>query len=214
MTWRVERLVGPASAFHARPLPEVGERVVRVLDVDRPALVLGSTQPESDVDLAAVEAAGVELVRRRSGGGAVLVEPGGGVWVDVDLPAGDTLWSDDVGRSFGWLGSAWAAAVGGTPHRGPLVTTAWSRKVCFAGIGPGEVVRDGRKLVGLAQRRTRAAARFQCAVVRRWDPRPLLALLALEDAARARGEAELADVAAGVDRPGEDVVDAFLAALP
>lgn len=214
MSWRVERLDGAASDFHARPLPAVGERVVRVLTVDRPALVLGSTQPSSDVDAAAAERAGVEVVRRRSGGGAVLLEPGGALWVDVDLPAGDPLWSDDVGESFGWLGEAWATAVGGAPYRGPLVTTAWSRKVCFAGVGPGEVLVDGTKVVGLAQRRTRAAARFQCAVVRSWDPAPLLDLLALTPGERAAGVADLAGVAAGVDRDADAVLGVFFTALP
>lgn len=210
MTWRVVEERGPASAFHGRPVPDVVERTVRILEVDRPALVLGSTQPDSDVDGAALAGAGVELVRRRSGGGAVLLEPGAAVWVDVELPAGDPLWSPDVGRSFGWLGDAWAAALGrGVAHRGPLLTTPWSRLVCFAGLGPGEVTVDGRKVVGIAQRRTRSGARFQCAVLRRWDAAALVALLAVAD--RDRAVAELADMAAGVDG---DVAGGLVSALP
>ena len=210
--WRVERHRGSAAAFHARLMPADGEaeRVMRILEVDRPALVLGSTQPESDVDHDALAAAGVELVRRRSGGGAVLLEPETAVWVDVDLPADDPLWSADVGASFGWLGDAWVAALGdGSSHRGPLVTTPWSRTVCFAGLGPGEVTVGGRKVVGLAQRRTRAAARFQCAALRHWDAEALVALLAVPD--RAAAAADLADVAAGV---AGDPAGALLAVLP
>src|SRR3712207_118139 len=151
--WRVERETGSASAFHARPLDDPMARAVRVLEVDRPALVLGSTQPEADVDRDAVDAAGVELVRRRSGGGAVLLAPGDAVWIDVDVPSDDPLWAPDVGRSFEWLGDTWVAALGGgAAHRGGLVTTAWSRRVCFAGLGPGEVTIGGRKVVGIAQR--------------------------------------------------------------
>ena len=42
-------------------------------------------------------------------------------------------------------------------------------------LRPGEVVApDGAKLVGISQRRTRVAARFQCAVHRRWDPARLV----------------------------------------
>jgi hypothetical protein len=37
---------------------------------------------------------------------------------------------------------------------------------------------DGRKVVGVSQRRTRTVARFQCAAYRRWDPAALTALLA------------------------------------
>jgi hypothetical protein len=40
------------------------------------------------------------------------------------------------------------------------------------------VLLDGVKLVGLSQRRTRRAARFQCAVNRRFDDHLLIELLA------------------------------------
>ena len=39
---------------------------------------------------------GVAVVRRRSGGGAVLLDPGGVVWVDVVVPRHDPRWDDDV----------------------------------------------------------------------------------------------------------------------
>ena len=60
-------------------------------------------------------------------------------------------------------------------HRGGLVATPWSRQVCFAGLGPGEVTVAGRKVVGVAQRRTRHGARFQVAALLRWDPAALVA---------------------------------------
>jgi lipoate-protein ligase A len=217
--WPVERATGSAGEFHARPLPTGTSRTVAVLAVDRPALVLGSTQPEQVVDHGALAAAGVELVRRRSGGGAVLLEPGRTVWIDVDLPAGDQLWDDDVGRSFAWLGEVWAAALGelGLPaevHRGGLCTTSWSRLVCFAGLGPGEVTVDGVKAVGLAQRRTRHGARFQTAVNLTWDPAPLARLLALDAVDRARVTDDLRPVVVAVPGPAERVVAAFLSHLP
>ena len=120
-----------------------GPRLVTVI-CTRPALVLGSTQPDAVVDHEAAAARGVDVVRRRSGGGAVLVEPGGVVWVDVVIPPDDALWDEDVGRAAHWVGDAWAAALasagvdGAAVHRGGLVTTAWSRLVCFAGVGAGE----------------------------------------------------------------------------
>jgi lipoate-protein ligase A len=153
-------------------------RLVRVLSVDRPALVLGSTQ-------ASPAFAGVEVVRRASGGGAVLVEPGRVVWVDVFVPAGDPLWVADVGRAFWWLGEVWTSALaslgvdGPVVHRGGLVTTAWSSSVCFAGLGPGEVTVGGRKAVGMAARRTRAGALFQCAVPLAWSAASIVSLLGL-----------------------------------
>ncbi|MDP9070867.1 MAG: hypothetical protein M3N68_06210 [Actinomycetota bacterium] len=177
--------------------PRAG-RVVRLCDVTAPAVVLGSTQADADVDAAAVRRAGLEVVRRRSGGGAVLVEPGWVAWVDVVLPAGDPLWEPDVGRAFWWLGEVWvdalaAVGVGGARvHRGGLVASPWSKLVCFAGLGPGEVTVDGCKVVGMAQRRTRQGVLFQCVVPLRWEPERLLAVLALEPGERAAAAAELA----------------------
>jgi lipoate-protein ligase A len=187
-----------------------GGRAVRLCQVTAPALVLGSTQPDTDVDLAALERAGLQAVRRRSGGGAVLVEPGGVLWVDVMLPAGDPLWETDVGRAFWWLGRAWAGALtelglpGASVHRGGLVASPWSRLVCFAGLGPGEVTVEGRKVVGMAQRRGREGALFQCAVALRWEPERLLGVLRLDRGQRAAAAAELA----GAVRPVTGVAEA------
>ena len=218
-TWSTTWATGSAAGFHARSVPERPERAVEVLEVDRPALVLGSTQPEADADGAALEAAGVALVRRRSGGGAVLLEPAGSTWVDVVLPHGDRLWSDDVGVAFHWLGRAWARAladlgVAAEAHEGPLRTSRWSRLVCFAGLGPGEVTVEGAKVVGIAQRRTRVGARFQCALLHRWCPEATVSLLALDPAERRAATADLAGVARGVDLPGSAVVEALRSHLP
>jgi lipoate-protein ligase A len=193
-----------------RPWPEPAVRTVWVVEPTAPVVVLGSTQPAS------VVAPGVATVRRRSGGGAVLVEPGGLVWVDVLVPAGDPLWEVDVGRAFLWLGRVWAGAVGGDAqvHEGGLVVTPWSPLVCFAGLGPGEVTVDGAKVVGLCQRRTRAGALFQCAALLDWQPRRLLDRLALTDEERERGARELADAARGIDVDPGTLVDAFLDRLP
>lgn len=218
--WEVEVGRGTAARFHGRDVLAGSGRQVWVQHVERPALVLGSTQPDDLVDAEAAARAGVEVVRRRSGGGAVLVEPGGTVWVDVVVPPGDPLWDDDVGRAAHWVGEAWARALtacgvaGATVHTGGLVTTPWSRQVCFAGLGPGEVTVDGRKVVGVAQRRTRHGARFQGAALLRWEPDAVLGLLRLPAGAREAAAADLADRAAGVATTEEALVRAFLAALP
>ena len=120
------------------------------------------------------------------------------VWIDIWLPAGDLLWRDDVGRSFDWLGDAWVEALdqrgisGLAAHRdGYLACTPWSAMVCFGGVGSGEVVTaDGRKVVGLAQRRNRSGAWFHGACVLHWEPAAacvdVLALSAPERDARRR----------------------------
>ena len=173
--------------------------------------MIGSAQRDTDV------ASGVEFVRRRTGGGAVLVVPDDLLWIDVVVPAGDPLSDDDVGRSFVWLGETWVAAlrslgVEAGAYRGGFCHTRWCRLVCFAGLGPGEVAVGNRKCVGLAQRRTRAGAWFQCAALLRWDADALLAQLVVDDGDVAR--AELRDAAVGLDVSAEELEQAFLSALP
>lgn len=211
----VEHLTGPAAVLHGLMVGERPGRLVRWLTVERPALVLGSTQPDS------VAAGHVEAVRRRSGGSAVLVRPGSPVWLDVVLPAGDPLWDDDVGLAPLWLGRCWARALAalGVPdlavHAGAMVRSPWSDLICFAGLAPGEVTAGGRKIVGVSQRRTRAAVLFQVAVLVRWDPRDIVAALAGPHPPVADLRAAAVGVEDILDRPvsAEEVEGPFLDAL-
>jgi lipoate-protein ligase A len=216
VTFEVDRRRESAATFHDRQPGEPFPRAVWVAEPTGRALVLGSGQRDDVVDPAAT----IEVVRRRSGGGAVLVAPGAQLWVDVLLPAGDRRWQDDVGRSVLWLGDVWVAAldqVGITArrHEGAMVRTRWSPLVCFAGLGPGEVVGPaGEKLVGISQRRTRAGARFQCSVpLLPWDPGAVVALLALSPADRARAAADLIGAVGHVPVTHDALLDAFLAHL-
>jgi lipoate-protein ligase A len=229
--WRVEQRVAPASELHGSwPTAERDPSVRRVAlcRPTAPAVVLGSTQSDAVVDRAAARAAGFEVTRRRSGGGAVLATRDDPAWVDVWVPTGDPLWSPDVGGAFAWVGATWAralarcglagASVQGT---GPGVCTRWSGLVCFGGVGTGEVSAGGRKVVGLAQRRNRSGAWFHGACVMHWDPAPLLAVLVLSAQERGAAGTDLGAAVAGVadlvDGPGpsrELVGDAFIAALP
>jgi lipoate-protein ligase A len=209
----VRRRAGPAGELHGLEVSTPARREVWLLEPSRTALVLGSAQPASSV---AADVGAVDVVRRRSGGGAVLLEPGAVLWIDMIMPAGDPLWVDDVGRSSYWLGEVWAAALaacgveGARVHRGAMVRTEWSGLVCFAGLGPGEVTVGGRKVVGISQRRTRAAARFQCVVLERWDPDAVVAWL---DPA-VRPATPLAAVATGPGVELGSLATAFLAHLP
>jgi lipoate-protein ligase A len=209
--WRVREEWGIVAELHAGSARLLGPgdgqapaRGVRVLHPTDRAVVLGSAQPESDIDLDAARAGGTEVVRRRSGGGAVLVGPGLITWVDLVVPARDPLWEADVGRAFWWLGTAWVAALAdtGIPDaemwQAGLVRSRWSGRVCFAGVAAGEVLVGGGKVVGMSQRRTRRGALFQCAAPVVWDPAPLLDLLALTPHERSAGAAELAGAAVGI----------------
>lgn len=160
------------------------------------------------------------MARRRSGGGAVLVTAAEILWVDLLLPAGDPLWEQDVGRSALWVGKSWAAALGSVGVAGAavweerLVKTEWSSRVCFAGVAPGEVLVEGRKAVGVSQRRTRFAALFQTAVLLDWRPAELLRLLALDPGSRRRARSDLTRAATAVPAAPADLVAALLSALP
>jgi lipoate-protein ligase A len=214
--WAVRRLRGAAADLHGQPLPVPVRREVWVLEPDRPALVLGSTQDRSLVDLDLAVGLGIDVVHRRSGGGVVFVAPDDPLWVDVLLPAGDPLWDDDVGRATWWLGAAWAAALaevgvaGAEVHHGPLACGRLGRLVCFATVGAGEVTVGGQKVVGVSQRRARAGARFQCAAYHGWGPAPLDRLLRLDD----DGRREVAGAAAGTGVAHEALLAAFLRHLP
>lgn len=180
MRWATERVRGSASAFHARELPDRPVPTLWWFEIDRPALVLGSTQDASVVNLAECDRAGIEVVRRHSGGGAVLLLPGEVNWFDLIIPQGDPLWEQDVSRAAWWVGDTVVEALGMdglSVHRGPLLSNDWSALVCFAGRGPGEVTLGERKVLGLSQRRTRSVIRYQCATYRVWHPERLVELL-------------------------------------
>jgi lipoate-protein ligase A len=218
----VVEISGSASDLHHRDTTGATGRTVALCRVCDAALVLGSTQPDGDVDGVAAAASGLEVTRRRSGGGVVLVEPDALAWIDVFVPSDDRVWEVDVGRAFWWVGQVWVDALtaldvpGAHVHRDRPVKTAWSSKVCFAGVGPGEVTVGGRKVVGMAQRRTRAGALFQCAALVRWDPRRLLDVLALTRVERDEGLMSLGAAATGLGPAAgvADIEQSFVSHLP
>lgn len=219
--WAVSRRSGAASVLFADGVPEPGfVRSVEVLSPERPTVVLGSAQRDDAVDRVTSQRLGADVVRRRSGGGAVWLDADGMLWVDVLLPVGDPLWSNDVTTAFHWLGEVWADALracgvdGVAVHRGELVRTEWSDLLCFAGIGAGEVLVGGRKCVGISQRRTRAGARFQCGVLLAWDPAPLVEVLVRDGAQRPDVIAALRGACTPVGVRSDVLLESFLAALP
>jgi lipoate-protein ligase A len=171
-----------ASTLHGADLPAIA--AVHRLEITRAAVVLGSTQSNDVVDVDEVRTRGADLVCRRSGGGVVVLGIDDHLWVDIVVPRDHPLWDDDVARAAWWVGEAWCAALGaaGVPgvldvHRDGPQLPPQERALCFFDLGAGEVTRDGRKLVGVSQRRTRHAARFQCVAYRRFDPAEHLGVL-------------------------------------
>jgi len=162
------------------------------------AVVLGSRQTPDIVHAERCAAAGLSIVRRRSGGGAVIVEAGVVAWADIVVPHG--IVPDDVRGSMMWAGSVWRRALeasgleGLELHAGGMVCTPWSNLVCFAGTGPGEVLREGRKAVGLSQRRTRHGVRIQGTLYVQPPSVDLATLLAVDVPATPLPGPELLDV--------------------
>jgi len=178
----VESVVARAHEAHEFwPTALGATRLVRVIEPVGAALVLGSTTNEEAFALDQADRHGYEVVRRASGGGAVLVAPGAQVWLMVYLSRDDPLVLDDLGRSFLWIGETVREVLARSGLATSLVdrrvtNPPLAREICFAGLGFGEVVLQGRKVLGLAQRRTRDTVVFQVSLL--WeDHQPELACL-------------------------------------
>ncbi|MGA2123740.1 MAG: hypothetical protein ABSG58_04860 [Acidimicrobiales bacterium] len=141
------------DALRRRDVP-----TVYVAGVKTPTLVLGGHQSRGVLSPIAVSHTPVR--RRRGGGGLVLLRPND-LWIDWWIPHDDGRWSHDVRVSSLLVGSWWASALQGRTarpvkvHSGALAGSDAHRVVCFAGRGPGEVFVSDRKAVGLTQWRVR-----------------------------------------------------------
>lgn len=173
MTWQVHEWSGNACDFHSRDLP-ISTSVWLVRSQSK-TIVLGSSQRDDVVDLESATKADFKVCKRRTGGGAVLVDETC-VWVDVTLPRDHQWWTDDVSASMLWLGEAWAHMLSQFSrdttfgvHHGAMIRSVAADAVCFAGRAPGEVFVGNKKIVGISQRRSREGARFQCALYTYWS---------------------------------------------
>ncbi|MEH6826329.1 MAG: hypothetical protein V7629_20775 [Motiliproteus sp.] len=132
-----------------------------------PAIILGCSQRPDEAQLQRAEQAGLPIMRRGSGGGAVLAGP----WmlsVTLFIPEAHEVGGLNIIEIFSWLERIWTQALNdcGVNCKGVDKTlidqskeiskqqgVAWA---CYASLSHGEVVSpDGRKLVGLAQIRKR-----------------------------------------------------------
>jgi lipoate-protein ligase A len=148
--------VGAEQAWNERALAEpVREPVLRFWRHPAPGVVLGASQYKLLPGLGPQE---IEVATRRAGGGAVLAGP----WMlsaSVLLPPGHALARAGILGGYEWIGGHFAAALQAlglparpAPDKRDAGELAWA---CFAGISPWEVLLEGRKIVGLAQRRSR-----------------------------------------------------------
>ncbi|MBM4334620.1 MAG: lipoate--protein ligase family protein [Deltaproteobacteria bacterium] len=101
------------------------------------------------------DALGVEVVRRVTGGGAVL--HANDLTYAVIAPPGTPPLPDDLSGSYGWIRARLLEGLraAGFSARAAVERAGASRlELCFAGATGYEVELDGRKLIGSAQRRT------------------------------------------------------------
>jgi lipoate-protein ligase A len=216
--WRIVRHRGPASAHHQLAVDPVVARQVDIFELTEPALVLGSAQRPDVVDETAVAERELMVVRRRTGGGAVLLRPGAVVWIDLVLPADEPLVSLTPAEVAVGVGRRWAVALAGTGqptavHTGEPDRGEVARLCCFAGLGVGEVTLGGAKAVGLAQRRSRSGTRVQTLAMVGGDPGELASFLRLDAEERAAVTTRLRKGVAVVPTTSEDLVEAVVDSL-
>jgi len=202
-----------SSLFDVEQFRAEPRRLAVAREVAGPTLVLGSTQPAELVGVPAMRERGVELARRRGGGGAVYLGPGAQLWLDAWIPRDDPLWVADVSAAAEWVGAWWMQTLAGVGqhgfevHRGRSVPGDLGDLVCFAGRGPGEVFHAGSKVVGLSQWRAREGALFSSCAYAHWDPESLLALVDVDEDARDALARDLAPMAAGLTELDPPVAD-------
>ncbi|NJK82276.1 MAG: ligase, partial [Chloroflexaceae bacterium] len=160
-----------------------------------PAVILGTGQKLTEFDRNAAQAAGIVLHRRSSGGTAVFADPLL-LMQDIVLPTDHPLYTFDVTRSYYWLGALWVAVLARLGIAAHLIDVEaartdtrdldpLTRRSCYGGRSPYEVLVNGKKLVGLAQTRRRAGALLQTGIYTHWQAQPLADLLLLTTDERA-----------------------------
>ncbi|MEW5765702.1 MAG: lipoate--protein ligase family protein [Acidobacteriota bacterium] len=126
-----------------------------------PVLVLGYGQPPSEVDPAPCLRLGVPILRRITGGSAVLHEGGRSLSLSLALPA-DHPWARGIHSLYAAFVSAIAEAVGGLgaevrPWRPGDGSPRRRSPICFEDHRGETLLSGGRKVLGCAQTRRRRA---------------------------------------------------------
>lgn len=134
-------------------------------------IVLGSMQSESLV----IPDPQVRILRRRGGGGAVYVESTSTLWIDLWIPTTDPCHRFDIRGAMELVGASFQAALARLGLTGTHIVAAKkpvvSSALCFAGVGPGEVLLGDRKVVGITAWRSREGSLFQTATYQSMPPR-------------------------------------------
>lgn len=154
---------------------------VRFYRWESPALSIGySQEPERVLRLDVLEAEGIDLVRRPTGGGVIL--HGTDLCYSVAAPVPGPCFPSTLSGSYRIIGDALIlflnalgieACWGGGDMRG------WrpSGVACFESASPFEILSKGRKIVGSAQRRTSGAFLQQGSIMLDGEPGTIRAIV-------------------------------------
>lgn len=158
---------------------------LRLYSWSRPYLSVGCSQRLSDLDLEACRREGLPLLRRASGGTAVLHEAT--VAYSLVLPSGHPLAATDVVESYRRLATPMLAALRRLGVDARLVPPGEAdcggrreglgSSACFGSLAPYELIYLGRKLVGNSQLRRRGVILHHAMLYLEFDPVRLASLL-------------------------------------
>jgi lipoyl(octanoyl) transferase len=149
------------------------------------SMILGAGQPSAEIDLAACQAHETALLRRISGGTAVLHDEST-ISFQLTLPAAHPFISDDIHVSYRRMAElivAVLAKLGIESTSTPLEESRGDRPpeglapLCFSSLAPYEITARRRKLIGLAQVKRGNATALQGMVYRAFDPAKMVRLL-------------------------------------
>ncbi len=160
---------------------EAGEAppTLRLYGFEPPALSLGYGQPDDDVDREACRRLGIDVVRRPTGGRAVLHEHE--FTYALVVPIADPRFPPTVAGSYQVVAEALREALAALGARGVELATrraaAAGGPVCFAAPARAELLVGGRKVAGSAQRRGRRAFLQHGSILLDPDPARLAACL-------------------------------------
>ncbi|MGH7268513.1 MAG: lipoate--protein ligase family protein, partial [Candidatus Rokuibacteriota bacterium] len=164
-------------------LAAAGPPTVRLFGWQPPTVSLGYGQALDDaIDLDAAARLGIGLVRRPTGGSAILHEPPGfEVTYSVTARSGDFPGADDLLETYRVIAGGLVAGLARLGVHADVVPVRRERRqaaptFCFARTGSYEIAVGGRKLVGSAQRRQGGGFLQHGAVLLDADPARLAAV--------------------------------------
>ncbi|HEY9856679.1 MAG TPA: biotin/lipoate A/B protein ligase family protein [Stenomitos sp.] len=151
---------------------------LRLYDWVRPTLSLGYAQRADEVDFSACSARGIDLVRRPTGGRAVL--HGAGDLTYAVVASGAEGFPDNVTGSYAMIAQALVVglqSLGLTLQVAPGERSSGTTSACFGSATRADLMAAGRKLVGSAQLRREGGFVQHGALMITQEPRAIVEFL-------------------------------------